>query len=690
MKTLFVREGGYSLPELLGVISIILGLAALVILSTGLTRCALLESAINREVALTNGAYQNYIAAGGPTRSTKADILACLHATYNGVGPFLIESRGHDLLGSNIIWDETTKNFKRDPLWTCASGSGSPPSGTPTPYAGPTATPTATPAIALTISAPATVEIWTYATAHVTITSPTGVAISGAHLEVAMPAGISNVIPTTPEEDMAAFIASEGTFEEAALGYGYADVAAMLADNGYATEQEMATDWYGGVWTESFTWGGDIPASGTSADFQIYVWDAALIDTTATLTANANASPLSATKSTSINIVGPGALTGFQITNTFVPASIPFGGTSNLVTTISSLSGAMNGSLSVTIPFLTVTSMDSNADYSTAGEIHWTGNTAAITITTGVSSAGWGDYGSTATIGSDSGSHSVYAQLHVDSPGSPPDITSVFVTNGQIEFTSGDYIPLDFTATGAPFTQSSWRWGWNQYFIFGTDVGNAVYAPETDFDWNFVFWVQVGNAVGITSSNSFGGVIHPGDTGATSGGAWSGGYNNSGDQLLSIRVYPAPVISSTLDFDGSRVWSQADHSYQTIQWYLGMQGDTSNPIGTGVPSPAGNSYWLPLTEPPNNPLGGASSTVGSVTIGSQTFYSGNTIPIWGRASNNMGRYVDSTTVMCTVPYYFYPWMYEEGVLKPEFATYYDPNVGHFSSGLVGWRYVPNN
>jgi len=640
-------NSGYTLQELIGVISIILALAAVSILATSLTRCAMRESALNREITLTNSAYQNFLAAGGPPGTTKEEILADLHEPYNGVGPFLIAGV-NSTLAEDMQWEDSVKRFIRVPGWTCANagsggGSGTPtpapsstPSGssTPTPTASPTPSPT--PLIDLTISAPAYMEMWSYGTVTLQVASLTGSTIPGATITVPMPTGFYNVLPSAPADDMTAFIEEEGTFEEAALGYGYPDVASMLADWGYASEQEMATDWYGGIWLNTFTWTGDVTSGGETIEIEVFVNDQANTASPNLLPATVVASELTDTKSASVLVVNPGALSTLQVTQSFVPPSIAYGGTATLVTTISSLAGPMDGSLVVTLPSLTVTTMDSNADYSTAGEIHWSGNTASQTITTGISAPGWGDYGANAVISTSSGSANAYAQLHVDAPSPPPDITSVFVAGGQTEFTSGDFMPLEFTANNGPFTSVEWRWAWNEYQFFGNTLASNI-APEFNGeyygDWVYKVWAQVGNITGTTSSNSFGGALQPGDTGAASGGASTGGYNISGDQLLSITIHPKPVIRNQPSFDGSRVFTDP-YPWQSVQWYVG-----ADPVASG------DSLYLPL-QAPESP-----DTVGSVTLGSQTYYSGNTISVWGRATNHMGRYIDSAPVTCTVPYY---------------------------------------
>lgn len=131
---------GYSLVELLGVVAIISILAAIAILGVGLTRCALLESAVSRQVQSLNSAYQSYISVGGPTSPDMAVVLQSLHVKYNNVGPFL-PSETDSILNQYIVFDG---KFLKDPDWVCLSPI-TPSAPTPIPTPGPTPTPTATP-----------------------------------------------------------------------------------------------------------------------------------------------------------------------------------------------------------------------------------------------------------------------------------------------------------------------------------------------------------------------------------------------------------------------------------------------------------------------------------------------------------------------------------------------------------------
>jgi len=430
-----INVSAFSLPEVLGAVAIILVLATLAVLGLGLTRCAMKESALTRELQLTNSAYQNYISAGGPALSDKPTILEALKHKYNNVGPFLIAGQGDNTeLIDGMIFENN--GFVKSPSWECSPVTGVPATPTPTPAAStPTPTPTPNPDLTVTINADnSNILVGDWVQISVEIVSPSNQSLSNVALSVPIPASFSSsMLTSSPSEDMDAFLAAEGSFDQFAINMGFVtfDSSALVqvtdqfaSDNGngtfenlasewyagqtiddarkilardlglltptgadmqwllttweYGSEQELASDWYG-VWspTSNFTWVGDIPSGGITKTFWAQGVQAGHGNFSATATLQSTSSSSSA--SVGVNCTEPVVINS---TVTFSASAIGVGETSNLVVTLStSNSSATQMDVSVSFPGLDVVTPDSKAVYS-GSSFTFSGSTASETFTT--------------------------------------------------------------------------------------------------------------------------------------------------------------------------------------------------------------------------------------------------------------------------------------------------------------------
>lgn len=393
---LYSSTKGYSLIELLAVIAIVLILAAGAILGIGLSRCALNDTALNREIQLINSAYQNYIATGGPTSDSKNVIMAALDSQYNGVGPFLIEGDSSGTyLRPYVDWDNQGKKFVKSPSWSCWGSSAPIPTPTPTPTPTPIPTPSPTPAGngVLTLNGPANISGSDVGTMTVSLVPDTFV----ANETITVTAPYNFTILPQGVQDATSFIAAKtlpvlgyvGTFEEMAQivlnenwFYGFVD------DNGVLTAAGLAAAWGVANWEDgiaanfpgssTFTWTGEVPETGVSLDFTFK----GLYEDTQPFVAVGTTTGTNAERQ-----VGYYTTSDVIISSGFNPAYISSGGGSTLLVTLVSPTGADQAvELDITYPAaLTVTSQASGGDYGVQGAIYWEGIVGAspVTISTG-------------------------------------------------------------------------------------------------------------------------------------------------------------------------------------------------------------------------------------------------------------------------------------------------------------------
>ena len=145
-------------------VAIICILAGIGLTQFGLTRCAILEQAANRELQILNSAYRSYLASGGNkvegdgTHDDAVAAVAAMKGTVNGIGPFILSEGNVDLnacQGTPVPIILVDSKFQTpnsgtpipSPSASVSPTPDTPPAPTPTATASATTTPDPTPYI---------------------------------------------------------------------------------------------------------------------------------------------------------------------------------------------------------------------------------------------------------------------------------------------------------------------------------------------------------------------------------------------------------------------------------------------------------------------------------------------------------------------------------------------------------------